>query len=191
MVTMTRRAYAEMFGPTTGDCVRLGDTSLLAEVEHDHAVPGDECMMGGGKTVRDGMGLSTLTGAGGALDLLFVNALIIDPVLGVIKGDIGVKDGLIVGVGKGGNPAVMDGVTPGLVVGNSTVIEVCERLIVTPGGLDVHVHFIGADQVHHALSNGITTMIGGGIGVGFAVDGVLAACEAAERLYLTQKYLLR
>ena len=117
MVTMTRRAYAEMFGPTTGDCVRLGDTSLLAEVEHDHAVPGDECMMGGGKTVRDGMGLSTLTGAGGALDLLFVNALIIDPVLGVIKGDIGVKDGLIV--------------------------------------------------------------------------GVLVACEPAERLYLTQKYLLR
>ena len=170
MVTMTRRAYAEMFGPTTGDCVRLGDTPLLAEVEHDHAVPGDECMMGGGKTVRDGMGLSTLTGAAGALDLLFANALIIDPILGVIKGDIGVKDGLIVGVGKGGNPAVMDGVTPGLVVGNSTVIEVCERLIVTPGALDVHVHFIGADQVYHALSNGITTMIGGGVGVGWAVD---------------------
>ena len=170
MVTMTRRAYAEMFGPTTGDCVRLGDTPLLAEVEHDHAVPGDECMIGGGKTLRDGMGLSTLTGAAGALDLLFENALVIDPILGVIKGDIGVKDGLVVGVGKAGNPAVMDGVTPGLSVGNSTVIEACEGRIVTPGALDVHVHFIGADQVHHALSNGITTMIGGGIGAAFAVD---------------------
>ena len=170
MVTMTRRAYAEMFGPTTGDCVRLGDTPLLAEVEHDHAVPGDECMIGGGKTLRDGMGLSTLTGADGALDLLFENALVIDPILGVVKGDIGVKDGLIVGVGKAGNPAVMDGVTPGLSVGNSTVIEACEGRIVTPGALDVHVHFIGADQVHHALSNGVTTMIGGGIGAAFAVD---------------------
>ena len=170
MVTMTRRAYAEMFGPTTGDCVRLGDTPLLAEVEHDHAVPGDECMIGGGKTLRDGMGLSTLTGADGALDLLFENALVIDPVLGVVKGDIGVKDGLVVGVGKAGNPAVMDGVTPGLAVGNSTVIEACEGLIVTPGALDVHVHFIGADQVHHALGNGVTTMIGGGIGAAFAVD---------------------
>ena len=170
MVTMTRRAYAEMFGPTTGDCVRLGDTPLLAEVEHDHAVPGDECMIGGGKTLRDGMGLSTLTGAAGALDLLFENALVIDPILGVVKGDIGVKDGRIVEVGKAGNPAVMDGVTPGLAVGNSTVIEACEGRIVTPGALDVHVHFIGADQVHHALSNGVTTMIGGGIGAAFAVD---------------------
>ena len=170
MVKMTRRAYAEMFGPTIGDCVRLGDTPLLAEVEHDHAVPGDECMIGGGKTLRDGMGLSTLSGADGALDLLFENALVIDPILGVVKGDIGVKDGLVVGVGKAGNPAVMDGVTPGLEVGNSTVIEVCEGRIVTPGALDVHVHFIGADQVHHALGNGITTMIGGGIGSAFAVD---------------------
>ena len=170
MVTMTRRAYAEMFGPTTGDCVRLGDTPLLAEVEHDHAVPGDECMIGGGKTLRDGMGLSTRSGAAGALDLLFENALVIDPILGVVKGDIGVKDGLVVGVGKAGNPAVMDGVSPELVVGNSTVIEACEGLIVTPGALDVHVHFIGADQVHHALGNGITTMIGGGIGAAFAVD---------------------
>ena len=170
MVTMTRRAYAEMFGPTTGDCVRLGDTPLLAEVEHDHAVPGDECMIGGGKTLRDGMGLSTRSGADGALDLLFENALVIDPILGVVKGDIGVKDGLVVGVGKGGNPAVMDGVTPGLAAGNSTVVEACEGRIVTPGALDVHVHFVGADQVHHALANGVTTMIGGGIGAAFAVD---------------------
>ena len=170
MATMTRRAYAEMFGPTTGDCVRLGDTSLLAEVEHDHAVPGDECIMGGGKTVRDGMGLSTHSSADGALDLVFENALVIDPVLGVVKGDLGVKDGFIVGVGKAGNPATMDGVDPNLVVGNATVAECTEGMIVTPGGLDVHVHFIGADQVYHALSNGLTTMIGGGLGVAWAVD---------------------
>ena len=164
MATMTRRAYAEMFGPTTGDCVRLGDTSLLAEVEHDHAVPGDECMMGGGKTMRDGMGLSTHSSADGALGLVFENALVLDPVLGVVKGDLGVKDGMIVGVGKAGNPATMDGVDPHLVVGNATVVECTEGMIVTPGGLDVHVHFIGADQVYHALSNGLTTMIGGGLG---------------------------
>ena len=170
MATLTRKAYAQMFGPTKGDCVRLGDSSLLAEVEHDYGVPGDECMTGGGKTVRDGMGLSPRTGESGALDLLFENALIIDPVLGVVKGDLGVKDGVIVGVGKAGNPATMDGVHPDLVVGNSTLVDCTEGLIVTPGGIDVHVHFIGADQVYHALSNGITTMIGGSMSTTFAVD---------------------
>ena len=170
MTTMTRQAYAEMFGPTKGDCVRLGDTPLLAEVEHDHAILGDECMMGGGKTVRDGMGLSPRTSAEGALDLLFENALIIDPVLGIVKGDLGVKDGLIVAVGKAGNPAIMDGVDPRLIVGNSTIIHCAEGSIVTAGGIDVHTHFVGADQVFHALSNGLTTMIGGGLGVAWSVD---------------------
>ena len=186
MSTMTRKAYAEMFGPTKGDCIRLGDTSLLAEVEHDYAVPGDECMTGGGKTIRDGMGLSTHSGAEGALDLMFENALIIDPVLGVVKGDIGVKNGLIVGVGKAGNPATMSGVDASLVVGNSTVIECAEGSIVTPGGIDVHTHFVGADQVYHALSNGLTTMIGGAVSTAFSVDQgsltdtyrMLRACEA-------------
>src|SRR3989304_9959078 len=107
MATMTRKAFAGMFGPTTGDCVRLGDTSLLAEVEKDYAVYGDECMTGGGKTVRDGMGQAPRSGAQGALDLLFENTLVIDPVLGIVKGDVGVKDGKIVGVGKAGNPDVM------------------------------------------------------------------------------------
>ena len=93
MVTMTRAEYADMFGPTKGDCVRLGDTSLLAEVEHDYAVLGDECMTGGGKTVRDGMGMGPRESAEGSLDLVFENALIIDPVLGIVKGDIGVRDG--------------------------------------------------------------------------------------------------
>lgn len=185
MATMTRKAYAEMFGPTAGDCVRLGDTSLLAEVEHDHAVPGDECMTGGGKTVRDGMGLSTRDGAGGALDLLFENALIIDPVIGIVKGDLGVKDGLIVGIGKAGNPATMAGVDERLIVGNSTIVECSEGLIVTPGGIDVHVHFVGADQCYHALSSGLTTLIGGGMSTAFAIDTgsltdihrMLRACE--------------
>ena len=102
-----------MYGPTTGDAVRLGDTSLLAEIEHDHAVKGDECLHGGGKTLRDGMGLAAgYDSAAGALDMLLSNAVLIDPVLGIVKGDIGVKDGRIVAVGKAGNPAIMDGVHP-------------------------------------------------------------------------------
>ena len=105
-----------MYGPTTGDAVRLGDTSLLAEVEHDHAVHGDECLHGGGKTLRDGIGLAAgYDSAAGALDMLLCNALVIDPVLGIVKGDIGIKDGRIVGVGKAGNPAIMDGVDPRLI----------------------------------------------------------------------------
>ena len=185
MVTMTRKAYAEMFGPTTGDCVRLGDSSLLAEVEHDYTVYGDECMMGGGKTIRDGMAISTRTNAEGALDLLIENALVIDPVAGIVKGDIGVRDGKIVGIGKAGNPAVMDGVDDALVVGNSTTVDNAEGRIVTPGGIDVHIHFMGADQCHHAISSGLTTMIGGGMAHCLVVDEgsptdiarMLRACE--------------
>ena len=186
MATLTRKEYAELYGPTTGDRVRLGDSSLFAQVEFDHAVPGDECMTGGGKTVRDGMALSTSTGEQGALDLVFENALVIDPVVGIVKGDIGVKDGRIVGIGKAGNPAVMDGVAANLHIGNSTIVECAEGMIVTPGALDVHVHFIATEQVWHALSNGITTMIGGGMGLAFAIDtgsltdihNMLRACEA-------------
>ena len=123
MATMTRKAYAEMFGPTTGDCVRLGDTSLLAQIEHDYTRYGDECMAGGGKTLRDGMAISTRTNQDGALDLLVQNAVVIDPVIGIVKGDIGVKDGKIVGIGKAGNPAIMEGVDERLVVGNATAVE--------------------------------------------------------------------
>ncbi|MBS37422.1 MAG: urease subunit alpha [Thiotrichales bacterium] len=187
MVTMTRRAYAEMFGPTTGDCVRLGDSSLLAEVEHDYLRPGDECLTGGGKTVRDGMAMSTATNAEGALDLVFENALIIDPVLGVVKADIGVKDQRIVGIGKAGNPATLEGVDPNLVIGNSTVVECCEGMIVTPGGIDVHVHFMGADQCLHALSNGITTLIGGGLPSAFAVE-CGSAIDIARMLHASEGF---
>lgn len=162
---MSRRDYAAMFGPTTGDCVRLGDTELLAEVEHDHAFPGDECLHGGGKTLRDGLGLmSGYSSADGSLDMLLCNAMVIDPVLGIVKGDIGIKNGRIVGVGKAGNPAVMDGVHPNLICGASTTVRDAEGMIATPGGIDCHVHFDSAQLVEHAVASGITTMLGGSLG---------------------------
>src|ERR1700733_4028608 len=118
---ITRRHYAELFGPTKGDRVRLGDTELWAEVEHDHLVPGDECVFGGGKTLRDGLGTDgAITSAEGALDFVISNVVIIDPVLGIIKADIGIKGGRIAGVGKAGNPHTMDGVHPDLIIGAST-----------------------------------------------------------------------
>ena len=165
MVTITRKEYADLYGPTTGDAVRLGDTSLFAEVEHDYAFPGDECLHGGGKTLRDGLGLTPgYDSAAGSLDMLLCNALVIDPVLGVVKADIGIKDGLIAGVGKAGNPAVMDNVDPALVCGAATTVRDAEGLIATPGGIDVHVHFDSAQLCEHAIGSGVTTMIGGSLG---------------------------
>ncbi len=165
MVKITREHYAALYGPTTGDAVRLGDSSLLAEIERDYAVPGDECLHGGGKTLRDGIGLvAGLDSAAGALDMLISNAIVIDPVLGVVKGDIGIKEGRIAGVGKAGNPAIMDGVDKNLLCGASTTVRDAEGLIATPGGIDVHVHFDSAQLCEHAISSGITTMIGGSLG---------------------------
>ncbi|MEE5092840.1 urease subunit alpha [Pseudomonas alliivorans] len=165
MATMTRKEYAAMYGPTKGDAIRLGDTSLLAEVEFDHAVPGDECLHGGGKTLRDGMGLMPGHDSDeGALDMLICNALIIDPVIGIVKGDIGIKDGRIVAIGKAGNPQIMDGVHPQLICGVATTVRDAEGLIVTPGGIDVHVHFDSAQLCDHALAAGLTTLIGGSLG---------------------------
>ncbi|MEX2296736.1 MAG: urease subunit alpha, partial [Dongiaceae bacterium] len=165
MAKISRRDYASMYGPTTGDCVRLGDTSLLAEVEKDHAVPGEECLHGGGKTLRDGLGLAAgYNSEDGALDMLISNAVVIDPVLGIVKGDIGIKDGRIVGIGKAGNPAIMDGVHPDLICGAATTVRDAEGLIATPGAIDVHVHFDSAQLCQHAISSGITTMIGGSLG---------------------------
>jgi len=165
MAKMTRREYAQLYGPTKGDGVRLGDTSLIAEIEHDYAVPGDECLHGGGKTLRDGIGLvAGYDSAAGALDMLISNVVIIDPVLGIVKGDIGIKDGKIVGVGKAGNPGVMDGVHPDLICGAATTVRDGEGLIATPGGIDVHVHFDSAQLVEHAIASGLTTMIGGSLG---------------------------
>src|SRR5258708_4815704 len=161
-----RRTYADLYGPTTGDRVRLADTELIVEVEKDFTVYGDEITFGGGKVIRDGMGQSseaTREDSPGALDLVITNALIIDH-WGIVKGDIGIKNGHIVKVGKAGNPDTMDGVDPKLVVGAATEVIAGENLIVTAGAIDSHIHFISPQQVAVALSNGITTMIGGGTG---------------------------
>jgi urease subunit alpha len=153
-----------MFGPTVGDKVRLADTELVIEIERDCTVYGDEIKFGGGKTIRDGMGQSVnTTSKGGDLDLVITNAVIID-YTGIYKADIGIKDGRIAGVGKAGNPDIMDGVTPGMVVGASTEALAGEGLIVTAGGIDTHIHFICPQQIDTALYSGITTMIGGGTG---------------------------
>ena len=165
MATMSRADYAAMYGPTKGDLVRLGDTELWAEIEHDHAVPGDECLHGGGKTLRDGMGLvAGAKSTDGVLDMLICNVVVIDAVLGIVKGDLGIKDGKIVGLGKAGNPAVMDGVHPDLIVGAATTVRDAEGLIATAGAIDVHVHFDSAQLVEHAIASGITTMLGGSLG---------------------------
>jgi urease subunit alpha len=163
-LSIPRRVYADLYGPTTGDRVRLAETDLIVEVEKDFTSYGDEITFGGGKVIRDGMGQSSrATRAEGALDLVITNALIIDH-WGIVKGDIGVRDGRIVKVGKAGNPDTMDGVDRSLVVGASTEVIAGENLIVTAGGVDSHIHFISPQQVYEALSNGITTMIGGGTG---------------------------
>ncbi len=165
MASISRKEYAALYGPSAGDAVRLADTSLLAEIEHDFAMPGDECLHGGGKTLRDGLGLTAgYDSAAGALDMLISNVVVIDPVLGIVKADLGIKDGRIAGVGKAGNPAVMDGVDPALVCGAATTVRDAEGLIATPGGIDVHVHFDSAQLCEHAISSGITTMIGGSLG---------------------------
>jgi urease subunit alpha len=162
---MSRKEYATLYGPTVGDGVRLGDSSLIAVIEKDHAVYGDECLHGGGKTLRDGMGLTPgFDSAQGSLDMVVSNAVIIDPVLGIVKGDIGIKDGVIAGIGKSGNPAVMDGVDPKLICGAATTARDAEGLIATPGGIDVHVHFDSAQLCEHAISSGLTTMLGGSLG---------------------------
>lgn len=161
---MERGSYAGMFGPTTGDAVRLADTELWAVVEKDYTVYGDENKFGGGKVVRDGMGQSSrAVRAEGVLDTLITNALIIDH-SGIAKADIGIKDGFIVGIGKAGNPDIMDGVEPNMIVGASTEIIAGEGKIVTAGGIDTHIHYIAPQQIETALSSGVTTMIGGGTG---------------------------
>jgi urease subunit alpha len=176
MVTMSRADYAAMFGPTKGDLIRLADTDLWAEIEHDYTSYGDECLHGGGKTLRDGLGMAVgVTSAQGALDMLICNVVVIDAVAGIVKGDIGIKDGRIVAIGKAGNPDIMDGVDPRLIVGAGTTVRDAEGLIATAGAIDVHVHFDSAQLVEHAISSGITTMLGGSLGpitVGIDCGGV-------------------
>jgi urease subunit alpha len=163
---IARRTYADLYGPTLRDRVRLADTGLVVEVEHDYTSYGDEVTFGGGKVIRDGMGQSstaTREGPAGALDLVITNALIVDH-WGIVKGDIGIRDGRIVKVGKAGNPDTMAGVDPELVIGAATEVIAGENLIVTAGALDTHIHFISPQQIYEAISGGVTTMIGGGTG---------------------------
>jgi len=160
---LSRQQYASIYGPTTGDRVRLADTDLVAEVERDFTVYGDECKFGGGKVLRDGMGQATGVGDDAALDAVITNALVLDWT-GIYKADVGIKHGRIAGIGKAGNPDVMAGVTPGMVVGVTTEAIAGEGLILTAGGIDSHIHFICPQQVDAALASGVTTFIGGGTG---------------------------
>ncbi len=161
---ITRAGYAALYGPTTGDRVRLGDTALLVEVERDLTHYGDEITFGGGKVIRDGMGQHpAATRDDGVLDTVITNALILDH-SGIYKADVGLRDGRIAGIGKAGNPLVMDGVSEGMIVGASTEVIAGERHILTAGGIDAHVHFICPQQVTAAIGSGITTMLGGGTG---------------------------
>lgn len=159
---MSRKQYADMFGPTAGDAIRLADTDLFIEIEKDFTVYGDEVKFGGGKVIRDGMGQHPLVArAQGALDTVITNAVILD-YSGIYKADIGIRDGRITGIGKSGNPLLMEGVD--LIIGASTEVIAGEGMIVTAGGIDAHIHFISPQQIETALSSGITTMIGGGTG---------------------------
>jgi urease subunit alpha len=158
---MNRRAYAETFGPTVGDRVRLADTELIIEVEQDHTTYGDEVKFGGGKVIRDGMGQSPITNADGAVDAVITNALILDW-WGIVKADVGIKDGKIAAIGKAGNPYIQDNVN--IIIGAGTEVIAGEGMILTAGGIDTHIHFICPQQIDVAIASGITTMIGGGTG---------------------------
>lgn len=165
MATISRQDNNMLFGPTVGDKIRLANTDLYVEIEKDLRVYGDEAVYGGGKTLRDGMGLANeCTSAAGSVDLVITNVTILDPILGVVKADVGIKDGKIAGIGKAGNPNVMQGVTPTIVTGPSTDAISGEHCILTAAGIDGHVHMVAPQQAYNCLSNGITTLIGGGIG---------------------------
>ena len=165
-----RRQYADLYGPTTGDRVRLADTELFIEIEKDLTTPGEEAKFGGGKVIRDGMGQSsTATSADGVLDLVITNAVIVDHG-GIYKADIGIRNGRITGIGKAGNPDIMSGVSSGMVIGAGTEVIAGEGKIVTAGGIDAHVHFICPQLVETALSGGLTTLIGGGTGPATGTD---------------------
>jgi urease subunit alpha len=160
MAVIARRAYADMYGPTTGDRIRLADTGLVIEIEQDFAIYGEEVKFGGGKVIRDGMGQSQRAHAD-VMDTVITNAVIVDH-WGIVKADIGIKDGLIAGIGKAGNPDIQPGVT--MAIGGATEIIAGEGMIVTAGGIDTHIHFICPQQIEEALMSGVTTMLGGGTG---------------------------
>ncbi|HET6741386.1 MAG TPA: urease subunit alpha [Kribbella sp.] len=165
MSAVSRQRYASLYGPTVGDRFRLADTELVAQVERSLLHPGEEAIYGGGKALRDGMGqVPGLRNADGVLDLVITAVIVMDPVLGIVKADIGIKDGRVVGVGQAGNPDIQDGVDPNLMIGAGTEAICGEGLVATAGAVDTHVHFLTPAQIPHALSSGVTTLIGGGTG---------------------------
>jgi urease subunit alpha len=165
MSVLPRAQYASLYGPTVRDRFRLADSCLIAEVERSLLLAGEEAIYGGGKSLRDGMGqIPGRRNADGVLDMVITAAILMDPVLGIVKADIGIKDGRIAGIGQAGNPYVQDGVSPDLIVGAGTEVISGEGLVATPGAVDTHVHFLTPAQVPHALSSGVTTLIGGGTG---------------------------
>ena len=161
-LTIPRKSYVDLFGPTVGDRVRLADTDLIIEIERDLIKYGDEAVFGGGKSVRDGLGQASGVSRAESLDLVITNAIVMDPFLGIVKADIGIKDGKIVGVGNAGNPNIMDDID--MIISSNTEIIAGEHTICTPGAIDSHIHFISPQQAIHAICNGTTTMIGGGTG---------------------------
>ncbi len=162
MLKISRKEYVSMYGPTTGDKVRLGNTELFAQIEKDYTTYGEEIKFGGGKTIRDGMGQSVSSNAN-ELDVVITNAMVID-YTGIYKADVGIKNGRIAGIGKAGNKDTQNGVCNSLIVGTATEVIAGENLILTAGGVDTHIHFISPTQIPTALYSGITTMIGGGTG---------------------------
>src|SRR6202790_478052 len=177
---LTRRSYAAMYGPTTGDRLRLADTELFVRVEEDLTVYGEEVKFGGGKVIRDGMGQSQRSRAAGAVDTVITNAVILDH-WGVVKADIGIRDGLITRIGKAGNPDVQPGVD--IIIGPGTEVIAAEGKIVTAGAIDSHIHFICPQQIEHALYAGVTTMLGGGTG---PAHGTLATTCTPGSWHLTR-----
>ena len=161
-LTIPRKNYVDLYGPTIGDRIRLADTDLIIEIEKDLIKYGDEAVFGGGKSVRDGLGQASGVSRAESIDLVITNAIVMDPILGIIKADIGIKDGKIAGVGNAGNPNIMDGID--MIISSNTEIIAGEHTICTPGIIDSHIHFISPQQAIHAICGGTTTMIGGGTG---------------------------
>ena len=183
--TMSREGYIGMFGLTVGDTVRLGSTCLWIKVEKDFSVYGDECKFGGGKTLREGMGQASGRSDAESLDTVISNALIVDW-SGIIKADIGIKNGVIIAIGKAGNPDVMDGVDPAMIVGSCTDVIAGEGKIITAGGMDSHIHFICPQQAHEAVASGITTMLGGGTGPSTATNATTCTPGKAHMRQMLQ-----
>ncbi|MET0672025.1 MAG: urease subunit alpha [Microbacterium pygmaeum] len=184
MVSISRERYAAIYGPTAGDQVRLGDTDLYIEIEQDLTVGGEEAVFGGGKSIRESMAQGTTTRAEGALDTVITNAIILDW-WGIVRADIGIRDGRIVGIGHAGNPDVSDGITEGMSIGPSTDVIAGEGRIVTAGAIDSHVHLLSPSQLHEALATGITTVVGGGTGPS---EGSKATTVTPGAWHLTQMH---